>query len=314
MELPWKLSACQGQKGEDLLGLHKSCGLIYIHRHAELWTLGWSSEFPSIIKGWLWPREPPEASRLEGILAGLTQLCPWVTAPCPPLHPCPLTGLAPGWQLQAAHPYSAVRRMWSQDKQCQSHRERSHRRPWPCHQQHSRNNQLRITCSPRLTSHAARQLLKLISVWALLFILSIQHLFVYFPCCFPSLASDYYISISEISTGGAQGKGICCPDTRIMKRMKKVQGWPCVQVLSPGPGCVDMSAVKSWLQPPAYQQLLCQHCPQPWLAPKLSPAPPCKHTEPWDPACQEPGLCRASHSWGQGRGALLHWCERCTDV
>lgn len=36
MELPGKLSGCQGQKGEGLLGQLKSSGLIYIHRQGEL--------------------------------------------------------------------------------------------------------------------------------------------------------------------------------------------------------------------------------------------------------------------------------------
>lgn len=80
VEPPWKLSGCQGQKGEGLLRLHGSSSLIYSHRHAELWTLGWSSEVPSIFKGWLCLTEPPDAVRPEGIPAGLTQLCAVYTA------------------------------------------------------------------------------------------------------------------------------------------------------------------------------------------------------------------------------------------
>lgn len=58
-------------------------------------------------------------------------------------------------ELRAAQPYSPVRRLRSQDEQHQPCRER-----WACFRgdlAHVNNEQLRITCSPRLTSHAACQ-------------------------------------------------------------------------------------------------------------------------------------------------------------
>ena len=69
------------------------------------------------------------------------------------------SGLAPGRQPWAAHRHAGVRGMRSRDEQHQPCRKGGllQRRPCPCKQQHSGNKQLRITCSPRLTSHAACQ-------------------------------------------------------------------------------------------------------------------------------------------------------------
>lgn len=142
----------------------------------------------------------------------------------PSLHSCPLTacGLAPGWQLQAAHPYSAVTRMWSQDKQHQSHRKRQETLPMPSaavQKQTAQDNlfsQVNFPCcSP---AHLCLRHCKsppshpIHPAFACLFSPAAFHLW-------PLIIT---IPISEISTGGAQIKGICCPDTRIIKRMGKV--------------------------------------------------------------------------------------------
>lgn len=197
MELLWKLSGSEKQKGEGLLGLQESSGLIYIHRHTELWTLGCSSGLPPVIKGWLCSGSPQRPGGWRGAWLGWpSSVCcahgypqprGYSTAPSPPL-----LSPDPGWH-QAGSCRQLIPVQLSEGcgaRTISASLTEKSRKPCPCHQQHSRNKQLRRTCSARLTSHAARQPLKLITVWAttkaLLFILSIQHLFV-FPCCFPSL-------------------------------------------------------------------------------------------------------------------------------
>lgn len=81
MELPWKLSGCQGQKGEGLLGLHKSSG----HRHTELWTSGEAQNSHPLLKAGCGSGAPRGCKARGGSRLGwLSSVC-WVRG-CPQLH------------------------------------------------------------------------------------------------------------------------------------------------------------------------------------------------------------------------------------
>lgn len=158
------VSGYQGQKREGLLRLYKSGSLIYTHSHAELWTLNWAQNLRTLFNGDYGARSPPDAARPEMRRAGLAQrhmLCSqtprssrgYKTFPSPST-PLPLpSGLAPGrscGQLSPTHLSEGCGARMSNTFRLQGG-------PCPRKQQRSGNKQLRITCSPRLTSHAACQ-------------------------------------------------------------------------------------------------------------------------------------------------------------
>lgn len=160
------VSGYQGQKREGLFRLCKFSRLIYTGSHTELWTLNWSFELAYIIKhGAPQMLQGQRRARLGWLSATCcVNRCPKAHGVTKPLPPPPLLFLLlVGWHQAGSCRQlipSQLSEGWGAATSNASLAGKGgllRRRPCPGKQQHWGNQQLKITCSPRLTPRAVCQ-------------------------------------------------------------------------------------------------------------------------------------------------------------